>query len=94
MQLLCVVHYFKFIAGTPPQLDHQNQQGAQWEILAIFGSLQNPDFIQILGPKKCIFLYFGAILVNFQILASNVSHIFKLSRRKRRKKLFFELQNW
>ena len=25
---------------------------AQWEILAIFGSLQ--DFIQILGPKKLI----------------------------------------
>ena len=30
----------------------------QWEILAIFGSLQNPDFIQILGPKKGDF--FGA----------------------------------
>ena len=24
----------------------------QWGILAIFGSLQNPDFTQILGPKR------------------------------------------
>ena len=24
---------------------------AQWELLAIFGSLHNPDFLQILGPK-------------------------------------------
>ena len=28
---------------------------AQWEILAFFGSLQNPDFIQILGLKKVDF---------------------------------------
>ena len=29
---------------------------SQWEILAIFGSLQNPDFIETLGPKKLTFL--------------------------------------
>ena len=29
---------------------------AQWEILAMFGSLQNPDFIQMLAcPKKLLF---------------------------------------
>jgi len=31
---------------------------AQWEILAIFGSLENPDFIIILGPK----INFGAAI--------------------------------
>ena len=56
---------------------------AQWEILAIFGSLQNPDSIQILGPKELIFL----------ILVPNFSHIFKFSRPKMHKKYFFELQN-
>ena len=33
---------------------------AQWEILAIFVSLQNPDFIQILGNFSSIF---GPILI-------------------------------
>ena len=36
---------------------------AQWETCAIFGSLQNPDFI--LGPKKLIFCFFGAIFGGF-----------------------------
>ena len=34
---------------------------SQWEILAIIGSLQNPDFIQIFGQKILIFYNFGVI---------------------------------
>ena len=35
----------------------------QWDILAIFGSLQ--DFLQILGPEKVYFFSFGAILGDY-----------------------------
>ena len=35
---------------------------AQWEILTIFGSLQNLDFIQILGLKKVDFWNFGTAI--------------------------------
>ena len=38
------------------------QRTVQWEILAIFGSLQNPDFI-LWGQKG--FRYFGAIFGHF-----------------------------
>ena len=33
---------------------------SQWEILAFFGSLQNPDFYTNFGPKKVDFMNFGA----------------------------------
>ena len=56
--------------------------GTQWEVLAIFGSLQNPDVKQILGPPKVDFFNFGAIFADFSYLAPNFSHIFKFSRPK------------
>ena len=40
---------------------------SQWEILSIFGSLQNSDFIQILRPKKFIFWILAPILMICQI---------------------------
>ena len=46
---------------------------AQWAILAIFGSLQNPHFIQILGPKMLICL----ILTQFLVFFSNNANFFK-----------------
>ena len=42
----------------------QQLSGAQWEILTIFGALQNPDFTQILGPLKSLFLVF-ALQISF-----------------------------
>ena len=43
-----------------------NLDTAQWEILGIFGSLENPDIIQILAcPKKVDFLKFGAFFGDF-----------------------------
>ena len=48
----------------------QGLSNAQWAILAIFGSLQNPDFIQMIGPQKSLFYFiFGTIFGNFQIFA-------------------------
>ena len=42
-----------------------SRAGAQWEILALFGSLQNPDFMQILGwPKKLIFQFFADFIMS------------------------------
>ena len=43
---------------------------AQWEILSTFGSLQNPDFIQILGPQKVDFWNFAGIFNEFSNLGA------------------------
>ena len=45
-------HYF--LMSAPKAIKVSNLHDAQWEILAIFGSLQNPDFIQISGPKNIL----------------------------------------
>jgi len=44
-----------------------NPCAAQWEILAIFGSLQNPDFILHTNfPQKTLnFFSFGAVFCDF-----------------------------